>query len=125
MSSDTKNKTKFSGLQDELNDYMSGKTKWRTTVVDPVTKKQNIFFESYEEMKTRYAKKEEAAKQFKDTRLKLKMSQKELASVLRVNTRTLQGWESSRFPINPTAETLLHVIKKHPTIKKELSEVIS
>ena len=58
-------------------------------------------------------------------RKKLNMSQKELASVLRVNTRTLQGWEASRFPINPTAEILLRILKKHPTVKRELSAVLA
>ena len=118
-------KSKFSSLKDELQTYRSGKTKWRTTVIDSTTKKRNVFFDSYDELKARYEKKEAAAKQFKEMRLKLEMSQKELASVLRVNTRTLQGWEAKRFPINPTAEILLRVLKKHPTIKKELTSVLA
>ena len=125
MKKETTKKSKISGLQDELQDYLSGKTKWRTTVIDPVTKQREVFYESYEELKARHEKKEAAAKEFKEMRKKLKMSQKELASVLRVNTRTLQGWETSRFPINPTAEILLRIIKKHPTIKRELSAVLT
>jgi len=107
-------------LSDELENFKSGKTKFRVTTIDPSTKKRKVSFETYEQMKLRHINIEKSAQEFKELRKKLHMSQKELAEALRVNTRTLQGWESSRSPINPTAEILLRVLVRYPVVKSQM-----
>jgi DNA-binding transcriptional regulator YiaG len=81
----------------------------------------SVHYETYEEMRARHATKASAADDFKSVRKQLGLSQAALAQALRVPRRTLEGWESGRFPINPTAEVLARVMRAHPEIYAELS----
>ncbi len=113
---------RFAHLDKELRDLKSGKTKLKVTTVDPVSKAMTVHFETYEEMHARHKAKAKAAAEFKRVRKELGLPQAAAAAALRVNLRTLQGWESGRFPINPTAEVLLRVMRAHPSIVRELSK---
>jgi len=112
--------SRFAHLAKELAEFKAGKSKMKVTTIDPASRERTVHMESYEEMLARHEDKERAAKQFKKARKGLGLSQRQLASALRVNPRTLEGWESSRFPINPTAEVLMRVMSAHPEIKREL-----
>lgn len=111
----------FAGLEKEVERFKAGKIKMRVTTVEPATRASSIHYETYEEMKVRHEAKERAASEFKSLRKELGLSQGTLAQALRIPRRTLEGWESGRFPINPTAEVLARVMKAHPKVRAELA----
>lgn len=113
-------KSRFAPLLKEVEDFKAGKIKMQVTTVDPVSLASKVHYETYEEMKSRHAAKDQAAREFKILRVNLKFTQKKLATVLRVSKRTLEGWEAGRYPIDPPAELLVRIMLKHPEIKKEL-----
>ena len=50
----------------------------------------------------------------------LGLTQKDLAKAVGVNVRTLQDWELGRSPMPRPVEKLMHLMKKIPSIKKDL-----
>ncbi len=113
-------RNRFEHLEKELLDLKAGKTRMKVTTVDPFSNAMTVHYETYEEMQARHKTKPKAAAEFKQLRQSVGLTQKAAAEALRVSPRTLQGWESSRCPINPTAETFLRVIRTHPEILDEL-----
>lgn len=116
-----KETNRFAGLEKEVERFKAGKIKMQVTTVDPATRASTVHYETYEEMKARHQAKEHAAAEFKSLRKDLGLSQGTLAQALRVPRRTLEGWESGRFPINPTAEVLARVMRDYPKVRAELS----
>ena len=117
-----KNKSisRFAHLAKHVEDFKAGKTKLKVTTIDAISKSRKIHYESYEEMIMRHQKKTMAAKEFKKVRQGLGLTQSKLAMALRVSKRTLEGWESGRFPIDPPAEVLARVMLMHPEVKRDL-----
>lgn len=114
-----KETSRFSHLAKELEDFKAGKTKLKVTTLGDEGK--TVHYETYEEMRDRHESKVRAAADFKALRKEIGLSQQMLARALRVAPRTLEGWESGRFAINPSAEVLARVMKEHPEIKRELA----
>ena len=50
----------------------------------------------------------------------LGLTQKDLANAVGVNLRTLQDWELGRSPMPRPVEKLMNLMKKIPSVKKEL-----
>lgn len=50
----------------------------------------------------------------------LRLTQKDLAMAVGVNVRTLQDWELGRSPMPKPVEKLMNLMKKMPSIKKDL-----
>lgn len=101
--------------------FKAGKVKMPVTTVDPSSRVSSVHYETYEEMKARHAAKARAVAEFKSLRKELGLSQGSLAQALRVPRRTLEGWESGRFPINPTAEVLARVMRAYPKVRADLA----
>ena len=61
------------------------------------------------------------AKRLKEIRKnELGLTQKDLAKAVGVNLRTLQDWESGRSPMPTPVEKLMILMKKMPSVKKQL-----
>ena len=61
------------------------------------------------------------AKRLKELRKnELGLTQKDLANAVGVNLRTLQDWEMGRSPTPRPVEILMNLMKKIPSVKKEL-----
>ncbi|MEO6097296.1 MAG: hypothetical protein ABIW76_17235, partial [Fibrobacteria bacterium] len=80
---------RFAGLEKSLKDWKAGKTRFRVSILDEDGKSRTLWEESGPESKIRY----ERLDHFKAIRAELGLSQAGMAKVLRVATKTLQGWE--------------------------------
>ena len=116
-----KETNRFAGLEKDVERFKAGKVKMQVTTVNPSTRVSSVHYETYEEMKARHAAKERAAADFKSLRKELGLSQGTLAQALRVPRRTLEGWESGRSPITPTAEVLARVMRAYPKVRADLA----
>lgn len=113
-------KNRFAHLVKEVESFKTGKSMLKVTTTDLRAQEVTVHYETYEQMRKRHAAKGKAAIEFKKLRQDLKLTQEKLAMALRVSKRTLEGWESGRFPIDPPAELLARVMLTHPEIRQEL-----
>lgn len=86
-----KKTSRFAGLLQEAKDWKSGKTKWRTTLVEK-DGARTIFEESFPESVERQSR----SGRLKSCRGELDLSQSQMATLLHAPVRTLQGWEAGR-----------------------------
>lgn len=63
-----------------------------------------------------------SGKEVERLRASLNMSQAVFAAKLRVNERTLKGWENGR-KVNSTAATLIRLVQKQPELLETLAEL--
>ncbi len=61
------------------------------------------------------------AQEIVEIRERLKMSQPIFAARLRINTRTLQGWERGAATPSSAAATLIKLVRKNPQILDEVA----
>ena len=93
---------------------MNKNTKYRVTRVSRSGNRSTTMMNSEELKKFR-------AQRLKDLRKnELGMTQKDLANAVGVNLRTLQDWEMGRSPTPRPVEILMNLMKKMPSVKKEL-----
>jgi len=65
--------------------------------------------------------KTEAAAAFRAARLALRMTAKEIGTLLKVNPRTIEKWEQGGGKIDQTAWALLQLSSRIPAVRKLLS----
>ena len=104
-------------LTRELEDFQAGKIKFRTWRLDPKTRRRTMSYKGIAELR------QEKAGALKAMRMKeLKMSQTELARVIRVSPRTLQGWEIGRSMIPEPVLILVRLLRDLPNVRKKLAQ---
>src|SRR6267142_4312895 len=80
---------RFADLEKTFKDWKAGKIKFRASILEDGGKKRFTWEESGPE----YKKRLERLSLFKAIRAELGLSQAGMAKVIRVATKTLQGWE--------------------------------
>ena len=93
---------------------MQKNNKYRITKVASSGKRSTTMMDSKELQKFRAQRLKEIRKN------ELGLTQKDLANAVGVNLRTLQDWELGRSPMPRTVEKLMNLMKKIPSVKKEL-----
>jgi DNA-binding transcriptional regulator YiaG len=103
--------SRFAGLLQEAKDWKSGKTKWKTTLVEN-DGTRTILEESFPESMERQSK----SVRLKSCRGELDLSQYQMASLLHAPVRTLQGWEAGR----PIPDAHLHLAEIFCQVKRSV-----
>ena len=93
---------------------MKKDNKYRVTRVSHSGKRTTSMMELKELQKFRAQRLKEIRKN------ELGLTQKDLANAVGVNLRTLQDWELGRSPMPRPVEKLMNLMKKMPSVKKEL-----
>lgn len=88
--------------------------KYRVTKVSSTGKRSTKMMDTKELQKFRAQRLKEIRKN------ELGLTQKDLANAVGVNLRTLQDWELGRSPMPRPVEKLMNLMKKIPSVKKEL-----
>lgn len=110
-----KTKNRFEGLGNEIDEYLAGKTKWRTTLIDDEGVR-TVFWASGPDLKERRAR-TESLKKLRD---ELDLSQPEMAKAIGVGLGTLRNWEYGRRKIPNTAMILMKLLHDLPAVRKRL-----
>jgi putative transcriptional regulator len=58
-----------------------------------------------------------------DLRERLHVSRAVFARYLRINLRTIEGWEQGRSKPNPQAALLIKLVERHPEMLRELAKL--
>jgi DNA-binding transcriptional regulator YiaG len=98
--------------------FKSGKLRLRTWTVNPEINKREMKYKDIEEIRSEKA---EILKRIRTDDLGL--SQSELARVLHVSVRTLQGWEIGKSSVPGPAFVLLELFRDIPAVRKRLALV--
>ena len=93
---------------------MQKTNKFRITRVSKTGKRSISMLDSSELNKFRAQRLKELRKN------ELGLTQKDLANAVGVNLRTLQDWELGRSPMPKPVEILIDLMKKMPSVKKQL-----
>jgi len=106
---------RLAGLERSFKDWKSGKIKFKASILNEDGKGRF----SWEESGPEYKKRLERLALFKAIRAELGLSQAGMAKVLRVATKTLQGWEIGK-PIPDPIFILVELIHEMPAVRKRL-----
>lgn len=98
--------------------FKSGKSKIRTWNVDSKTKNREMKYKGIEEIRS-----EKAEKLKKIRKDELKLSQSQLAGILHVSLRTLQGWEIGKSSVPEPVLILIELFRDIPAVRKRLETV--
>jgi DNA-binding transcriptional regulator YiaG len=96
--------------------FKAGRLKLRTWRVNPGTQTRIMSYKGIEEIR------KQKAMALKSIRAKeLKMSQSQLAKVIHVSPRTLQGWEIGKSSAPEPVVLLLELMRDIPAVRKRLA----
>lgn len=96
--------------------FKSGKQRLRTWTINPEIIKREMSYKSVEEIRS-----EKAGKLKRIRTDDLGLSQSQLAKVLHVSVRTLQGWEIGKSSVPGPAFILLELFRDIPAVRKRLA----
>lgn len=105
---------RFSALEQSIADWKRGKVKFKASIPEKDGTRT-----TWSESGLDYQVRRKRLALFKSIRADLGLSQSEMASVLQVATKTLQGWEIGK-PIPGPVMVLAELLHDFPNVRKRL-----